>query len=149
MIRYIMVAIMALGLLACGSNEAEELKALEENVMAVHDEVMPKMGTISALNDSLKQLYTVHKLDSLDVDSALLAEIDGHITALSRADEAMMQWMRNYERPGEDMPADEKRTYLEAEQEKINEVRDEMLNAIAEAEAFLAKEKGEEDETME
>ena len=147
--RYIMIALLAGSLWACGNNEAEELKALEENVMAVHDEVMPKMGTISALNDSLKQLYTAHKLDSVAIDSVMLATIDGHIQALSQADEAMMQWMRNYEKPGEDMPAEEKRTYLEAEQEKINEVRDEMLTAIAEAEAFLAKEKGSDDETME
>lgn len=147
--RYIVLALLALGMWACGNNDAEELKVLEQEVMDVHDEVMPKMGAISALNDTLKQLYTAYKLDSLVADTAQLSAIDEHITALSRADEAMMQWMRNYERPGEDMPAEEKRTYLESEQEKINEVRDEMLGAIAKAEAFLANQKERSDEDME
>lgn len=133
-----MIGLLVCFTAACGQQGEKNLEELEQEVMAIHDEVMPKMGLISALNDSLKSMYTHYKIDSVPVDSTLLQTIDNHIKALSSADESMMQWMRNYEKPGPNMTEAQKRTYFEKEKSKITDVRDTMLKAIANAQDFIA-----------
>lgn len=133
--------LLALGTLlfsSCESeNKEEKAKALEREVMAIHDEVMPWMGTISDQSDSLKAHYNHLKMHEAETDSLLLEQILETLEQLKTADEAMMAWMRQYERPAEDMKHEDKMTYLEGEKEKMTEVKRIMEEAIDRADRFL------------
>ena len=100
---------------------------LWEAVMAVHDEVMPKMGELSSLKKDLKNLPQ----DSL---------VQAGITELTLAEDAMWDWMHEL-RPHdeiEQMAQEEAEAYLTQEKEKISAVKDKMLHSMETAKSLLA-----------
>lgn len=128
-----LVALMALA--ACGENavkqpvetatvENDPTEVLFNEVMQVHDEVMPKMETIQALKMEVEPL-------TAEEESAEYV-----FNELEKADSAMMQWMRDFRVP-ENVDAESKKTYLETEKIKIENVKTMMLNSIEMAEGFL------------
>ncbi len=113
---------------SCGSKGPAEVENLHEQVMVVHDEVMPKMSDINRAKKKLRKI----KDPSLNEDVLTL------LTDLENADEAMMSWMHDYKKPsGEDLEAAKK--YLNDQLVKITEVKDVMLSSIANAEKFIAE----------
>ncbi len=105
-----------------------------EGVMAVHDEVMPKMGQIAKLSSALKPL----------ADASPEGPEAKALEDLKVAHEAMMTWMKEI---GDTFTheeimkgaalSDEKKEALRIEADKIAEVKDLMLKSIASAEALL------------
>ena len=96
---------------------------LHTEIMVVHDEVMPEMSTIHRIKKKLKNLDTTGE------------EIDQLVTNLDDADEAMMSWMADYDRPdGSDSLS---LAYLRMEKEKISDVSRKMKSAIREGNEFL------------
>lgn len=98
----------------CSCNEKQKAaepaqNPLYEEVMAIHDQVMPEMTTIHNLKKDLKAL---EKPETKDI---ILAQVKG----LNDADEAMMTWMAAFKVP-EDKTQDE--AYLLLEKEKIKQV---------------------------
>jgi hypothetical protein len=108
-----------------------------EEVMAIHDEVMPKMGTISKLIADLKP-----KVDSTAVGKENLKAIRD----LQGAHKSMMDWMKefgerfNYEEimNGQELTT-EKQGWLKEEEVKVNELREKINTSIANAERVLAE----------
>lgn len=132
------VVLVLLALASCRSetrtNSAGDVGELQREVLEVHDEVMPKMSDISTLRSQLKSHL---QSDSLDQDE--ISRIDEAILALNEADEAMMTWMHDYsdnKPPGDTVP-DVLRSFLEKEMEKIQAVRDKMLESISNAKSLL------------
>lgn len=100
-----------------------QVKSLEAEVMAIHDEVMPRMGEVVKLADKLDSLV----LTSNDSTSAL--QVKAAAEQLHHADKAMMHWMRNYHKPEE--PYDTATiNYLGKEKVKVEELRLQILTAI-------------------
>jgi hypothetical protein len=101
---------------------------LEEKVMAVHDEVMPKMGQIKSLK---KQLGAAK--DSLarqnPANDSLIQVLQSRIEALEQADRAMWDWMHQYKVPTHEEDS-VIMAYLEDEMKRVTEVRDKMLQSI-------------------
>jgi hypothetical protein len=102
---------------------------LYNEVMKVHDEVMPKMNDIHKLKMSIREKIeknpTLPKTERLKLD-AMYAKLDS-------ANEGMMVWMREF-RPLPDSVGEEKaKAYLENEMARVNKVRDNMLKAIESA----------------
>ena len=105
-----------------------------EGVMAVHDEVMPKMGQMAKLSSVLKPL----------ADASPEGPEAKAIEDLKVAHEAMMTWMKEI---GDTFTheeimkgaalSDEKKEELRIEADKIAEVKRVMLESIANAEALL------------
>lgn len=103
-------------------------------VMAVHDEVMPKMGEISLLIDRLKPLA------DQDPDSPYANAMKD----LQNSHKAMMDWMGDI---GEAFTSDEilkgaplsadKKARLKVEAERIAAVKDLMLRSIDEGKKLL------------
>lgn len=126
-------------LTSCKSEGGEEtehneaLVALEKEVIAVHDEVMPKMGRISELKTKLES-----EAKNPSLDSAMQIEVQLSIEALILGDSLMWDWMHNYEKPV-NAPDDSVKTYLENEKIRIRKVSDSMLSAIKNAEDLLQK----------
>ncbi len=110
------------------------IEDMKEEVMAIHDKVMPEMGTINRLAKELKVIAG----DSLSTKDQRI-EIKKHIDALETADDAMMSWMAEYKAPGNDLSAEKAKEILQKEKEKISIVRDQMLNSISDAKALLSK----------
>jgi len=115
----------------CGQ-KTHDNQALYDEVMKVHDEVMPKMDDIYKLKQELKKQMA---------DSAALAVekrkmIEGNIMRLDSASENMMVWMRNFNPIPDSLGEEKARAYLEDQKEKIKKVKEEMLEAIDEAKAL-------------
>ncbi|ADR23350.1 hypothetical protein MATR_28010 [Marivirga tractuosa] len=125
-LSFFLVAIL---LVSCTSKE-KDIEKLKSETIAIHDEVMPKMDDIMKLKKALK----AKKDTSEDVKPNQVQDL---ILALEEADEAMMNWMRNYDPRMEAMSDEEKIAYLKRQKKSIEEVSEKMKFSISEAEAFL------------
>ncbi len=117
-----------------GNNALEE-KGQMKAVMAVHDEVMPKMGAIGKLVGQLKPM----------VDSTAKGqEYEKAIRDLQGANHAMMEWMQGF---GDTFDSDEimegkalsaeKQQLLNEQEAAIKAVKEKFEASIAKAEALL------------
>ena len=130
---------------ACGGKQGEdagsatkEWSALQDEVMAIHDEVMPKMGAINKLSRELKTYLEEHP----DLAEEKKAQIAQKIEALGEADEAMMSWMSDYGDLTRQFEAMEPVAIMEALQKEkgnISKVRDAMLSSIEEGTKLQAE----------
>ncbi|MEM6264449.1 MAG: hypothetical protein AAGI38_18180 [Bacteroidota bacterium] len=126
---------------ACGPAEKELQDKLMGEVMAVHDEVMPKMGQIHELEKAVGSKITMLTADSTAIpDSAMLATLQQVATNLKNADDGMMNWMREFEKPDPATQSHEEiMEYLTGEMVKVEEVKTSMLSAIEEANGLVSK----------
>lgn len=140
---------MSLFLAACGDGgsaeqNAEELAAaskqmqdsLWQQMMNVHDEVMPQMGEMNRVSQDLKA-----KAAELE-DEAQSEPIEEVAESLDQAHEGMMEWMSNLQpldKVRAEMGTDEVNSYLKAETEKIAKVKEDMMTSLAKGKAVLAE----------
>jgi hypothetical protein len=130
---------------SCNQNSSERKEAattpdaVEEKrseVMKVHDAIMPEIGTIMNLKKQLKEKASA--MDSTQsADKEQLDSIYFSIEQLEAADEAMMQWMRTYKDPADNVSKEEAIEYLELKEEEILEVKEKMKESEATARALL------------
>lgn len=104
-------------------------QALYDEVMKVHDEVMPKMDDIYKLKEQLKDKIA----NTPDMAADKKQEIEGIILRLDSASEGMMVWMRNFNPLPDSTGEQEARDYLESEMEKIKKVGEDVRKALEEA----------------
>ena len=116
----------------CTTDECLKQQAYD-NVIAVHDEVMPKMSYVSELKGKIEQRMNA------STDSLVIATWQELMVNLDVADEAMWVWMRQFNSDLEEVAIDEAMAYLKAEQQKIDDVARKINEAIAAAEENLAK----------
>lgn len=108
----------------------KEKSTLEKEVMAIHDEVMPRLGE---LNKDKKGLQSILKNTT---DESVKITLKNAVTALEKADDGMMEWMAEWKLPSEE-PA--RKAYLEKEMVRITRVKTDMLKSMNNAK--LLKEK--------
>lgn len=111
-------------------SSCREKSTLEQEVMAVHDEVMPKLGE---LNKDRKKLQTILKSSK---DKAVRAELLTAIAALEKADDGMMDWMAEWKVPSD---PEAQKAYLEKEMIRINKVKDDMYSSMKKAKLLNSK----------
>ena len=116
----------------CSTDECLKKQAYD-NVIAVHDEVMPKMSHVSELKGQIEQRMNATS------DSLAIATWQELMVDLDVADEAMWVWMRQFNSDLEEIAIDEAMAYLKTEQQKIDDVARKINQAIAAAEQSLAK----------
>ena len=143
------LAIVAISVTACTNPKEKEKKELEEKVMAVHDEVMPKMGSIQSLQETLKQMIETAAQDTVMVDSAFIAAAKAQHTELEEAHNAMMDWMAGYTPPSNEQSVDDAVSYLREQEQSVSAMAEKMKSAIANAEKFVEKNGGEVEESNE
>jgi hypothetical protein len=112
-----------------GATGDDENAALYDNVMKVHDEVMPKMNDIEKLKEELRNRI----VNSPDLVEEKKREIETMIARLDSAGEGMMIWMRKFDPPADSLGAEAMQDYLKSEMEKIKKVREDILVALEEA----------------
>ncbi len=136
--RYFLISVLAIGLLSISckqKTENAEQSSQMEQVMAIHDEVMPKMGKLGKLVGELKS-----KVDT----TAAGLEYEAAMKDLQGAHTAMMDWMKNF---GGRFDSEEilegktlteqKQQWLNEEEEKVKALRDQINSSIAKAEQLL------------
>nr|WP_297786343.1 hypothetical protein [uncultured Allomuricauda sp.] len=115
----------------------KESQAQMNKVMAIHDEVMPKMGTIGKLVGELKP-----KVDSTEMGQ----KYEVAMKDLQEANTAMMDWMKDFGNrfdheeilEGKAL-SEEKLQWLDEEEEKVKVVKEKINGSIERAETLLAQ----------
>ncbi|REG84466.1 hypothetical protein [Algoriphagus antarcticus] len=121
---------------ACGLKGSSENEKLRAEVIAVHDEVMPKMGQLKSLER--KALERAQELESEDtIDSAKVEEYKSLAYDLNHANEAMFEWMHQYEKEDGDKSEEELKQYLDGQMLQITKVNVEMKAALDNAKKAL------------
>lgn len=112
-------------LVACGPSKKEELQTLKDEVIAIHDEVMPKMGELRKTRIALEALA-----DSLmQTDSTRAMNINSLASDIASANEGMMQWMRAFE-PDFEGTDEEIKQYLEEQKVAVKKVQEDMIESL-------------------
>lgn len=143
-------------LTACGGASSEKGQAsqqttdpnavLEEQVIAVHDEVMPKTSEMNALSQKLRK--ELDSLKTVEADPNRVQAVEEAVQQLQAADDAMMNWMRSFhdeyfQPKGKgtlNMTAEEQETYLKKELERIEQVKTTMLHSLEQARQLMPDE---------
>ncbi|MFD2562661.1 hypothetical protein [Aquimarina rubra] len=121
------------------SKEEQEFDTLMQQVIDVHDEVMPKMGTMSSLIKDLEP-----KIDTTSTGKSYAkAQKD-----LKDSYDFMMDWMSDFSNKfphGEEITTDDlekftaKMKMLKEEEVEVNKLRDQINSSIDNAKKLLEK----------
>lgn len=120
----------------CGSGQVEENTKKRAEVIAIHDEVMPKMGQLKSLEKSA--LQKADELAAMDpVDSVRVQELKNLAVELDQAYEGMFVWMRQYETEDGVRTPEQVKLYLEEQMALVTEVNKNMKSALSKADSLL------------
>jgi Mg2+ and Co2+ transporter CorA len=108
-------------------------RALYDQVMAIHDEVMPKMEDIYNLKKELADTIA----NTPDMVEAKKKELEAMMARLDSANDAMMGWMHEFNPLPDSADQEKARAYLENEMEKIRKVKDLTAESIEKAKAIM------------
>ena len=114
------------------NEEATGNKALYDEVMKVHNEVMPKMDDIYKLKGQLKKKIS----ETPGMPAEKKTAIESAIVKLDSASEGMMIWMRKFTPPSDSTSEEKEKEYLEDQKVKVQKVKEDMLKAIDNAKAL-------------
>jgi hypothetical protein len=123
---------LVLFVLIAGCNSKKDNQALYDEVMKVHDEVMPKMNDVYKLKEELKKEIA----DAPKMVEEKRKAIESAILQLDAASEGMMDWMRNFNPLPDSLGEENARKYLEDQKGKVNKVKEDMLEAIDKAKSL-------------
>lgn len=136
-----LLGIVIFGAISCDntSEEKDKYDALYNEVIAAHDEVMPKMGELSSLSQKLKQ-----RADSIQTSTDIYEK---GIEDLENSYDFMMEWMRDFseefvkdQTPFEELSTEERETKIEALEEEVttvNKLRDQINGSIKRAKELI------------
>lgn len=121
---------------ACGNKQVEENKTQREQVIAVHDEVMPKMGQLKSLEKAA--LQKAEELQNSETpDQAKIDELKNLASQLNLAYEGMFVWMRQYNTEDGEKTPEEVKVYLDEQLVLVSKVNEDIKAALAKAEVLL------------
>ena len=138
-ITILFTTILALTFFSCKQEKKEDIKPSQmQEVMAIHDEVMPKMSNLNSLIKKLSE-----KVDSTETG----LKYSKAIKDLQDANKTMMDWMVGF---GEKFDSDEimkgkaltdeKKKWLDEEEIKVNAMKEQINSSIKNAEILLGVE---------
>jgi len=142
--KSILIAASFLVLVSCGkphdhvdhndeSNGEDPNKALYDQVMTIHDEVMPKMEDVYTLKKTIADKIAA----TPDMVEAKKKELEAMMAKLDSTNEAMMDWMHDFNPLPDSVDQEKAREYLENEMEKIRKVRDLTVESLEKAKQIM------------
>lgn len=111
-------------LLSCEDPLLKEREQVYKEVMAVHDEMM-MMGKIRGAQSKLKKM--------MDSDSTTIEKYQTAFDQLQVADDAMMNWMRQFKNPPQNTEAKEAIEYLKDQKVKVQKMKEVMVENMNKA----------------
>ncbi len=131
MIKSPFFVLLVLGFLlsfsACKSENKEAETLLNQEIMKVHDEVMPKMGDINRM----KRQLSAYKDEVPDDNAAIKDSLINAILLLAKTEDNMNDWMAGYKYPNPEMKHDDIMKYLKGQQDTIKQINDDVFMTIA------------------
>lgn len=136
--QFLFVSLLSVALLGCGGPSQENQngspdtetndpnQVLYDQVMDIHDEVMPRTEDLHNLKQKLRE--QIAATPDLVVEER--QKLEQRIARLDSVDKMMMDWMHGFDLP-DSLTDESKREYLESQMEKIKQVREAILEAIA------------------
>ncbi len=121
------------------ANKKKKEQKLAEEVIAIHDEVMPKMDQIFKLRKELKDLNNQFIANNAFMPGLDTGKSKMLIVNLDSSDKLMMDWMHHYNGGQGLYSHEEVMSYLEDEKKKITHVKEFTDKSIEEARSFLKK----------
>ncbi len=116
-------------------NVPKDLRDTYNEVLAIHDEVMPKMSELTRLQgqltEKLKELRSVQP-----PDSEKLRETNRVLGQLNRAESAMWDWMDGFSKL-DSIPDPEKENFLLNEKSSAEDMKELMLTSMKDATKYL------------
>lgn len=107
------------------TGEAGPNQELYDQVIDIHDEVMPKMNDLYKAKTALSA-----RLKTPGIGDSERKEIGHKIAKIDSASESMMVWMRQFEPPDDSVSQDSARHYLEDQLTRVKKVREDILNTL-------------------
>lgn len=116
--------------------------SLYEQVIAGHDEVMPKMGKIRGAQKEAQRL--IDSIATLPAKAqaeaaSLKSKLEELAKDLSYADFAMDKWMTEFDLDSAKNDIEKRIKYLADEKLKVDKVKEAILNSLAKADSILKK----------
>jgi|SRR5690554_6542541 len=130
-IQNIILTFLSLALfLACASENTE----LKDEVIAIHDEVMPHMGKLQSLQKELTE-----KADLLALEDSVglgeeISNLRNTAAELGSAYEGMFVWMRQFEPDQGELTTEEYEVYLNDQKILVEKVKRDINQALEKAE---------------
>ncbi len=128
--------IAVLGITSCTKREDEVYK-LKNEVIAVHDEAMPKMGELRSYQKAL--IAKQEELQNENADSVKVQTFGKASIACDNAYQGMFVWMRQFDAKLEGMNEEESLAYLQDQLVKVTIVNKDIKVALNNAEELLLK----------
>lgn len=100
-------------------------QVLYNEAMDIHDEVMPKMGSLMSLKRQLKDT-----LETSGLTDAQKMDIESRVQLLDSAHKSMMDWMHGFYPPEDSTAGEEYRQYIEGKLESAKKMKALILEAI-------------------
>lgn len=116
------------------NTQTNEFQAYEDEIMKIHDDVMPKVSDINRLSAQLEAIKT--KAGPSDKPSTIEG-LDETLQSLREAEKGMMDWMKYYSDTKSRLTPEVEKIFYERELEKITNVKMAMLNSIEKANNWL------------
>ena len=120
---FVLLSLFTLAFLSCQPPE-DPTTAMRDQVMVVHDEVMPLTANVNQAIQDLQEMTTDSSENKLKL-----------VLQLRNADKGMFDWMGAFEDPDKSLPLETRIAYYESELEKITTVANDMTRSL---EAFKA-----------
>lgn len=109
--------------------------ALYDQVMDIHDEIMPRVEDIYQLKKQIQDKIAA----TTDMTADKKQELEQVIAELDSADRSMMDWMHTFRPLADSVDQEKARAYLESEMEKIKKVKELMTETIERAKELGSK----------
>jgi hypothetical protein len=122
--KAVYIVVFAIAIVSCGDDTN---KKLYNNVMDIHDEVMPKMENLYNMKKELQA--KLKDSTALSVDDRM--KMQSRISEIDSVSKMMMDWMHEFTPPEEDADKDQSKAYLESELEKVTKVKEAILATLA------------------
>lgn len=122
-------------LVSCAQEKVDENKLLKQEVIDIHDEVMPKMGELRSLKKSI--LEKIEALESnVDSDPDSIQRLKTYADDLENAFEGMFVWMRQFQSNYEGSE-EEVYEYLQEQKVLVEKVNRDIKTSIENAKKEL------------
>ena len=137
--KILLALFIILSFTACNDKESEEI--LQAQIIETHDALMLKGETIMANKESItKILASVQTTNNVNLDSEGFYKKANDLNAsLTKADEAMMTWMNNFNPDFGTKNHTQIMEYLNRQKADIEKVETQINGAIKTSDDFIAQ----------
>ncbi|MCH7413673.1 hypothetical protein MM213_09265 [Belliella sp. R4-6] len=139
-LKFILFACLVFTTISCGSDKVDQNQMLRDEVITIHDEVMPHMGELKSLRKKIDSKANSLEEEDTVANSEKILELRLLAKDLDDAFDGMFVWMRQFKSSNEGMTDEELNSYLNEQKIMVTKVNDDINNSMARAKNELQNE---------